>query len=99
MVETTSLEEQVDQAAAHTENARIEERYSLSTDKDGKKLLTAVMTMTDPAFYTKPVTVTKTWEAAPETRMLSYDCTEPAWQDHLEELKQKAAAKAGGKTE
>ena len=99
VVETTSLEEQVDQASAHTENAKIVERYTLGTDEKGKKILSAEMTLTDPEFYTEPVTVTKTWEAAPDTRMLSYDCTEPAWEDHLEALKQKAADKSGGKTE
>jgi len=99
VVETTSLEEQVDQASAHAENAKNVERYTLGTDEKGKKILSAEMTLTDPEFYTEPVTVTKTWEAAPDTRMLSYDCTEPAWEDHLEALKQKAADKSGGKTE
>ena len=99
VVETTSLEEQVDEAAAHTENAKIVERYKLGTDEKGKKLLTAEMTLTDPEFYTEPVTVTKTWEAAPGMRMLSYDCTESSWEDHLDALKKKAAEKAAGKTE
>ncbi len=98
VVETKSLEEQVDQASAHSEQARVEERYSLSTDKDGKKILTAKMTMTDPVFYTAPVTVTKKWEATDE-RMLNYDCTEPDWEDHLDQLRQKAEAKGDGKTE
>jgi hypothetical protein len=98
VVETKSLEEQVDQAAAHSEQARVEERYSFTKDKDGKKLLTATLTMTDPVFYTAPVTVTKTWEPTDE-RMLNYDCTEPDWEDHLDQLRQKAEAKGDGKKE
>ncbi len=93
VVETTSLEEQVDQAAAHTENARIVERYTMNTDDKGKKHLKAVMTMTDPEFYTKPVTVTKEWDATSE-RMLNYNCNEPTWEDHVEMLSKKAAEKA-----
>ena len=98
VVETTSLEEQVDQAAAHSEQAKVVERYKLGKDAEGKKILTAEMTMTDPVFYTAPVDATKTWAAAPDERMLNYDCTEPDWEEHLEMLRQKAAEKEGGKT-
>ena len=40
------------QRFAHSDQARIVERYTLS-EEDGQKVLTAEMTMTDPAFYTK----------------------------------------------
>lgn len=99
VVTTTSLEEQVDQAAAHSEQAKVIERYKLGKDDQGQKILTAKMTMTDPGFYTGPVSMTKTWAAAPDERMLNYDCTEPDWQDHLEMLRQKAAQKESGKTD
>jgi hypothetical protein len=50
--------------------------------------------MTDPRFYTEPVTVTKTWLAAKQgSRMLDYDCNEPLWEDHLEQLAKRAAGK------
>lgn len=87
VVETKALEEQVDQAAAHSENARIVERYHLDRDENGKTLLVAEMTMTDPDFYTAPVTMTKTWDASEDGRMLYYDCNEPAWEDHLDNLR------------
>lgn len=87
VVETKALEEQVDQAAAHSANARIVERYRLDRDENGKKLLVAEMTMTDPDFYTEPVTMTKTWDAAQDGRMLYYNCNEPAWEEHLENLR------------
>jgi len=91
IVETTSLEEQVDLAAAHSEQAKVIERYQLGTDDQGTKVLTAEMTMTDPVFYSRPVSMTKKWAAAPGQRMLNYDCTEPEWQDHIEKLRQQAA--------
>jgi hypothetical protein len=89
VVETKALEEQVDQATAHSANARIVERYKLGKDDNGNKILTAEVTMTDPDFYTEPVHLTKTW-AASEERSLYYDCTEPAWEEHLEKLKEQA---------
>jgi hypothetical protein len=87
VVETKALEEQVDQAAAHSENARIVERYHLDQDENGKKLLVAELTMTDPDFYGAPVTMTKTWDAAEDGRMLYYNCNEPAWEEHLDNLR------------
>jgi len=90
VVETMSLKEQVDQTAAHTEDARILERFSVARDSKGRRILTLQMTLTDPRFYTAPVTVTKTWVEAPKGRMLDYECNEPAWEDHLKKLTQKA---------
>jgi hypothetical protein len=89
VVETAFLKEQVDQAAAHSEEARIVERYRLGTSDQGEKLLTAELTLTDPRFYTQPVTVTKRWRALAGGRMMLYECSEPEWEDHLEALRQK----------
>lgn len=96
VVETTHLKEQVDQQAAHSDKARIVARYNLTRDDEGRKVLKAEMTMTDPAFYTEPVTVTKRWQAVPddEGRMLYYNCNEPAWEEHLKELRAKAETSA-----
>lgn len=98
VVETTSLEEQVDaeRETNHSDKAKLIERYTLGTDAKGQKVLTAEVTLDDPTFYTKPVTVTKKWAASDE-RMLSYDCTEPTWQDHLDKLKETKAAKNDAK--
>lgn len=94
VVETTGLKEAVDQASAHSEEAKIVERYKLEKDDKGKKTLVAEMTLTDSRFYTKPVTVTKKWLGADAAqRMMPYDCTEPAWEDHLDKLRKEAAAK------
>ncbi len=94
VVETIGLKEAVDQASAHSDQAKIVERYTLGKDDAGRKVLTAEMTMTDPAFYTKPVSATKRWLAVEHGRLLPYDCTEPAWEDQLDKLRQEKAAKA-----
>jgi hypothetical protein len=91
VVETKALKEQVDQRSPHSANARIVERYHLDQDENGKKLLVAEMKMTDPVFYTEPVSMTKTWDASPDGRMLNYDCNEPAWEEHLENLRNNKA--------
>jgi hypothetical protein len=93
VVETSFLTESVDSRMAHSDQARIVERYRLSKDAAGNKVLTAEMTMTDPVFYTKPVTQTKRWSGLPNGRMLPYECNEPAWMDHLEKLAKEAATK------
>jgi hypothetical protein len=90
VVETAQLKEQVDQRFAHSEQARIVERYRLS-EEDGTKVLTAEMTLTDPAFYAKPVSETKKWSIVPNGFLMTYECTEPAWQKRLEELRGKHA--------
>jgi hypothetical protein len=93
VVETIGLKQAVDQNSAHSDKAKIVERYSLGKDDSGRKVLTAEMTLTDPAFYAKPVSATKKWLAVENGRLLPYDCTEPAWEDQLDKLRQEAKAK------
>ena len=95
VVETGSLKEQEDQTYAHSEQARIVERYQLATDPRGARVLSVEMTLTDPVFYQKPVSVTKKWTFDPKGILLPYECNEEAWLDHLEALKQ---GKAPSKT-
>jgi hypothetical protein len=85
VIETMALMEQVDQAAAHSEQARIVERYNLGRTDEGRRVITAELTMTDPVFYTEPVTVTKQWAEVQGGRMLHYECTEPDWEAFLEQ--------------
>jgi hypothetical protein len=92
IVETTHLKEQVDQTYAHSAKARIVERYRLSATEQGQKLLTADMTMTDPAFYSEPVSITKKWAFVPNGRLLPYECNEPSWNDHIANLRSKAGS-------
>jgi hypothetical protein len=90
VVETTHLVEQVDQQYAHSDQARIVERYRLTTGADGHKVLVAEMTMTDPVFYSKPVVVEKKWALVPNGHLLPYECAEEGWRKHLEQLEEKA---------
>jgi hypothetical protein len=90
VVETDRLVEQIDTQYPHSEEARIVERYNLSTESDGRKVLTASLTMTDPVFLQEPFTVEKKWQAVPNGRLLTYECTEPDWLDLLDRLMSEA---------
>lgn len=86
VVETTDLKEQVDQTYAHSDEARIVERYTFHEEEDSD-VLKVEMTMEDPVFYTRPVTVTKAWERVEGARLLPYECNEPAWHEYLDSLR------------
>jgi hypothetical protein len=91
IVETTHLKEAVDQRRyAHSAEARIVEEYELITNDDGSKVLVANMTMTDPVFYTAPITAEKKWSFLPGIRLLPYECNEPTWEEHLDSLREQA---------
>ena len=91
VVETTNLKEQVDQRLAHSDKAKIVERYHMEKDAKGGNVLIAEMTMTDPVFYTQPITQTKKWSQVPNGHLMTYECDEETWDNHLAELKKKAA--------
>jgi hypothetical protein len=89
IVETTHLKEAVDQGRyPHSDEAKIVEEYSMVVNEDGTKVLTSKMTMTDPTFYTQPITAEKKWQFQPGVRLLPYECNEPTWEEHLERLRQ-----------
>jgi hypothetical protein len=87
VVETTQLKEQEDSTYPHSDAARITERYHLAKDSKGEKLLINDWTLTDPLFYTKPLTLQKIWAYDPKGILLPYECNEEAWLDHLEALR------------
>jgi hypothetical protein len=93
VVETTGLKESVDQVTAHSEDAKVVERYWLGKDgESGRRILNGEVAIIDPAFYTKPATFTRRWTTLVNGRMMVYDCTEPAWEDHLDMLRQQSQA-------
>ncbi|MEO6338394.1 MAG: hypothetical protein ABIO39_00015 [Caulobacteraceae bacterium] len=92
VVETDNLKEQVDQRYAHSDQAKIVERYHFDKAPDGKQILVAEMTMTDPVFYTQTITATKKWNPIPNGHLLSYECDEETWDKHLAELKKTQSA-------
>lgn len=87
VVETTGLKESIDQATAHSENARIVERYTPNS-RDGMRRLRVEVTIHDPDFYTTPPTILREYTQLQQGRMLDYDCTEPDWDEHLEKLRE-----------
>jgi hypothetical protein len=89
VVETISLKESIDQPTAHSENARIVERYTPRME-GGLRRLRVEVTIHDPAFYTRPPVLTREYTQLVEGRMLDYNCTEQAWEDHVEELREAA---------
>jgi hypothetical protein len=92
VIETDNLVDQVDQRnTSHSEQATIVERYKLAgKDAQGRRILTAEMTMTDPVFLTKPLVMRKSWAQVPNGRLLTYECPEEAWLDRVAELAGKA---------
>jgi len=93
VVDTTQLVEQVDQRFPHSAEAHVVERFHLTTGTKSERVLVIDMTMTDPRFYTKPVTAQKKWMAVPNGHILPYDCAEEGWRVRLEQLEQAAASK------
>jgi len=92
VVETTHLVEQVDQRYAHSDRATIVERYHLEGGANGETVLVAEMTMTDPVFYTEPVTATKKWAKVPNGHLLPYECAEENWLKFLDEREELVGA-------
>lgn len=86
VVETTGLSDGIDQPTAHSEDARIVERYTPHTE-NGLRRLRVEVTIHDPAFYTSPPVLVRQYTQLREGRMLDYNCAEPDWQDHLENLR------------
>ncbi|HWL62592.1 MAG TPA: hypothetical protein VNQ32_07335 [Steroidobacteraceae bacterium] len=88
VVETSALTESIDQATAHSANARIIERYTPRLD-NGVRRMRVEVTIDDPEFYTQPPVLEREYTGMREGRMLDYNCVEPLWEDYLEELRRK----------
>jgi hypothetical protein len=86
VVETISLKESVDQPTAHSENARIIERYTPRVE-GGLRRLRVEVTIHDPEFYTRPPVLTREYTQMVEGRMLDYNCAEQEWVDHVDRLR------------
>ena len=91
VVETSELVEQVDARYPHSAAAHVVERYRLTSGAKGERVLVIDFELTDPVFYTKPVTGQKKWMAVPNGHLLPYDCAEEGWRQHLEQLERAAA--------
>jgi hypothetical protein len=87
VVETISLKESIDQPTAHSENARIIERYTPRIE-GGLRRLHVEVTIHDPEFYTRPPVLTRDYTQMIEGRMLDYNCAEQDWLDHVDGLRE-----------
>ena len=80
VVHTSRLKQQLSGHFPHSENAVIDERYQMQTLKDGTRLLTVDWTLTDPAFYSAPVTRHREWKPLGHDRhLVEYACMEDQW--------------------
>ena len=67
----------------HSMQLHLVERITKS--KDGHTL-TDEITFTDPEYYTRPFTKTRTWSLVPGTRLRDYDCAENPREDDFDKL-------------
>ena len=87
VIETTGLAEAVDIPTAHSDEARVIERYT-PLERDGLRRLKVEVTLEDPRFYTRAPTFEREYTEIQNGRMLDYNCVEPNWLDHLESLRE-----------
>jgi hypothetical protein len=90
VVETTGLKQSIDQPTAHSQDARVIERYTPRV-AGGLRRLDVEVTIDDPQFYTQPAVLKRQYTQLQVGRMLAYDCTEPDWEDHLQALREQLA--------
>jgi hypothetical protein len=84
VVETTDLLDGQDQAAnPYSEEAQIDERFSVATDANGTEVLTYTATIRDPVYYTEPVVVERRYQRY-DGFILPYACQDELWYELLE---------------
>jgi hypothetical protein len=83
----------VDQRYPHSDRAQVIERYQLTTSPRGERVLVIDMTLTDPVFYTRPVTGQTKWVEVPNGHLLPYDCAEEGWRKRIEQLEKGATSR------
>jgi len=85
VVTTTDLVDGQDQARhPHSDQAKIVERFSLGADAKGTKVIAYEMVMTDPVYYTEPITVQKKFALVPDGFIIPYRCPDEFWYALLE---------------
>lgn len=80
VIRTSRLKEQLSGQFPHSEDAIIEERYRLTMHEDGTPVIVNDWTLTDPAFYTEPLSRRREWKPLGHDRHLhEYACMEDQW--------------------
>lgn len=91
VVKTTDLMDGQDQPAnPYSEQATIDERFSIDT-VNGKKVLTYQATITDPIYYTEPIKVERKYQPY-DGFIIPYACQDELWYELLELRRQEHEA-------
>jgi hypothetical protein len=87
VVRTTKMKEQLSGNFPHSEDAVFEERYSMRYEEDGTPIIVNDWTLTDPTFYTEPVSRQREWKPLGNNRHIhEYACMEDQWIEREQEL-------------
>jgi hypothetical protein len=85
VVKTTDLLDGRDQGShPHSDQATIDERFSLGTDDNGTRVLTYEATITDPVYYTEPVSIERKYQPLEDGFILPYRCPDEFWYELLD---------------
>ena len=85
VVRTTDLLDGRDQGAhPHSDQATIDERFSLGTDDNGTRILTYEATINDPVYYTEPVRIERKYQPVEDGFILPYRCPDEFWYELLD---------------
>jgi len=79
VVETTDLADGQDQRHPHSDQATILERFSLSHDPAGNKVMAYSAVMTDPVYYTEPIRIEKKFSPTTDGYIMTYRCPDEFW--------------------
>ena len=91
VVKTTDLLDGQDQTAnPYSEQATIDERFSLA-DANGTKVLTYQATITDPVYYTEPVKIERRYQPY-DGFIIPYGCQDELWYELLDLRRQQLEA-------
>ena len=85
VIKTTDLLDGRDQGAhPHSDQATIDERFWLSKDNAGKKVLNYEASIADPVYYTAPVKIQRKYEPLQDGFILPYRCPDDFWYSLLD---------------
>ncbi|MBF8269342.1 MAG: hypothetical protein HW386_1051 [Gammaproteobacteria bacterium] len=85
VVKTTDLLDGADQGAhPHSDQATIDERFSLGQDQNGTKIITYEAAITDPVYYTAPVRIQQKYEPLANGFIIPYRCPDEFWYELLD---------------
>jgi hypothetical protein len=84
VVKTTDLLDAQDQSAhPYSDQATIDERFSLGEDDNGTKVITYEAAINDPIYYTEPVKIQRKYQPL-DGFIIPYRCPDEFWYDLLE---------------